>query len=130
MTAIIGNDGAITLPSAHQGVINQWQANATSVVSETTGFANNSNRTNRLGLLAIDGTATGLPQVSSPGPGASAIASGGAVLVLTIATACTWTFTAAFSGIRLTSNKVGDALLVFDFVNGDADDFAEVWDEA
>lgn len=132
LTSIIGNDGAITLPSGvHDGVINRWRASFASVVSETTGFGDSTIRRNRLGMLSCEGSASGLPtfDASNSAPGVGDIVAGGSSLVLTVATGCTYTLTAAFSNITHDVNKLGESTLTFDFVNGDVDTLTIAWDE-
>lgn len=144
ITSIVGNDGSITMANAedgtvHGGLLNRWRARCSYVTSEVTGFTDVKNRRNRLGLLSVEGSASGTPQfdaaVTAPQAGpivasTSGPSPDGNALVLTSAAGCTWTFTAAIHAISMDMNKIGDALLTFDFMNGDADDFAEAWDEA
>lgn len=133
MTALIGDDGAITLPSGvHDGIINRWQATFASVTSETTGFTDSTLRRNRLGMLSCEGSATGLSQfdAANTSPGVGDIIAGGSSLVLTVATGCTYTITAAFNSIAHDVVKLGDSGLIFNFVNGDADTLTIAWDES
>lgn len=134
MTALVGNDGATTLSGTYGGVINRWQAAFNSVVSNVTSFADTVSMRNRLGLLSIEGSATGFPQAdaTSNEPGVSTIAANaaGVSIVLTVATGCIYTFTAAFSGIAHDVNKLGDSVLTYNFVNGDLADLVVTWDES
>ena len=133
LTNIVGNDGAITLPAGtHDGVINRWRASFASVVSETTGFGDSTIRRNRLGMLSCEGSASGLPTFSavSTQPGVGDIVAGGSALTLTVATACSYVLTAAFSNITHDVNKLGESTLTFDFVNGDFDSLTVNWAES
>lgn len=131
MARVTGNDGNATLPSGHNGVLNTWRASYRPVVSNVTGFSDSTNQRNRVGLPAISGSASGALAFNegSSAPGAGSEAAGGASMTLTVATASTWAFTGAISGISIDVVKLGDTRVTFDFVGGDADDFAESWDE-
>lgn len=139
MTALVGNDGSITMPTGFTGaLIRQWTANAEYVVSEVTGFTDARMRRHRRGLPlfrgSITGTASKDASATNPGAGAtggstgSSAGPGGSSLVLTVASSCTWTFTALMSNIGLGPDKVGDSGLTYEFIGGDADDFVEAWD--
>lgn len=143
LTSITGADGSITMPAEHGGAIRQWTATVEYVTSEVTGFAAARNRRYRRGMPQLTGTATGTPQGnvsgSQPGVGLTGGPAGfagssgvaGLQIVLISATfdsACSWTNTVIMRSIGLSSDKVGDATITFDFISGDADDFVEAWD--
>lgn len=136
MASLVGKDGDFSFGSGGGGgVMNRWRARVAYVTSNVTRFADSTNVRNRLGLLSITGSATGIParDEAAMAPDADAMSAGGnSAVTLTAsstATACNWSFTGVFNGISLDVNKLGDQVLSFDFTNGDADDFAESWDE-
>jgi len=131
MTAIVGADGDISLPTVG-GVLQSWQATVEYVLSETTGFAPPSGTSQHRrfagGLLSVSGSASGICDATTrplgqntglPAPGGS--------LTLTAQGGNTWAFTSIFPAVTLNIDKVGDSAISFDFTNGDADDFAETW---
>ena len=133
MASVIGNDGSVTMPAGvHGGILNNWRSAFTSVVSETTGFGDSVKRRNRLGMLGIEGSVSGIAQagVSNAAPGVGDLVSAGSALVLLALTGCSYTFDAAFSGITHNVAKLGDSGLVFDFVGGDADALTIAWTES
>lgn len=128
MPGIIGADGNITMVSGHGGILRTWTATVEKTVSEVTPFSNTTMRSHRVGLILVRGSASGVPDDSATGdPGAGAIAEGGGVITLTFATARSWSFTAAITGITGSSDKSADAAITFDFISGDADTFTESW---
>lgn len=132
LTNIQGYDGGITLPtSAHAGTIQRWNASFSRVTSNVTGFADSVSR-NRVGILEISGSASGTPtyDAANTSPGVSNTVAGGSALTLTVATGCSYAFTAAFNAVNLSSDKRGDATLEFSFVNGDSNTFTETWDQS
>lgn len=135
-TTIIGNDGNFSFGTpTHGGLMNRWRASWAYVITEITSFSNSNNRDSRAGLPQVSGTVTGIPQkdVADGAPDADvALSAGDGSVTLTAAANCTWSGTAVFNNISLDVNKVGDALLSFDFLGGEgvaAGDWAESWDE-
>ena len=134
MTAITGNDGSIsTWPAAHGGAttagqLNLWRMRLTNTVVEVTGFTGQTVlRRNRGGLLSLEGSASGISDTAGT-PGMTAIAAAGASMVLAAQSGNTFTFTGLISGFAFESNKRDNtAQITFDFVGGDANDFAEAW---
>lgn len=137
MTAIVGNDGNFSGIASGAGLLNRWRATFAAVISEVTPFGATKLRGHRAGLIDITGSASGSLQkdVASSQPDIIPTATTGpfrveSTLVLTVATGCTLTFLAIMSSIAFDVNKVGDALVTFDFMSGDTDVLTEVWDEA
>lgn len=132
LTAIVGNDGSVTMPTAtHDAIVNAWNASFPRVVSRVSGFGDTVER-NRLGILSISGSLQCVAKfdAASTSPGVKDRVAGGSALTLLMATGCSYAFTAAFSNISMSSDKHGDATLGFDFVNGDSDTVTETWDES
>jgi hypothetical protein len=138
-TAVIGNDGSISTgvfnqasdDATHNALINYFEVSFPRVVTNVTGFAHTLQR-NRLGLMSIDGMLRGMPlfDAASTSPGVKDRVSTGSSVTLTVATGCTYAFTAAFSNFRFTSDKQGNAEFEAQFVNGDSDTLTETWDES
>ncbi len=128
-TRLIGNDGAVSLPTGHQNsIIDTWRANVINTIVEVTGFTDTTNRRHRGGLIDIQGSASGTPFSATGDPGAAhASMVAGAAMTLTVATNATWAFTGLMSNIGLESIKLAAARITFDFTTGDAADFAETW---
>jgi len=142
MTAITGADGAITTTGwsgkaagAMGGVLRQWNATVSYVVSEITPFGASRNRRFTTGMLTVNGSATGetddtlLPtaQTGATGVGQAPVGD----ILLTAQTGNTWGFYSIVSSVSLSVDKVGDNLISFDFTTGDeagaADQFVEAW---
>ena len=127
MTAIIGNDGAITMVGGHAAIVRSWRARFPRTIVEVTGFTDTALRRNRAGLVAIEGSAVATPDTTSA-IGATTIGGGGTVgFILALTAARTFTFQGLMSNVAPESDKNGQAVVTFDFVNGDSNTFTESW---
>ena len=126
MTAIIGAEGGITMPSGSNAVLRSWQATVANVVSEVTEFTEAFNRTFAAGLVTLSGSAVGSPDdTAAPGAGAPPVE--GVIQLLADTITHSWSATVVISSVAIGIDKAGDASISFDFINGDADDFVEAW---
>ncbi len=126
MTAIIGNDGSIVLNTGHAIITRLWRGSFERTIVEVTGFADVNLRRNRGGNFAISGSAVGTPDTAMA-IGAMAGVAGGTSMTLQIAAARTFILTALVSNTQVESDKNGQAVVTYDFVNGDSDAFTEGW---
>ncbi len=129
----IGNDGSITMPTAtSNAVINTWRGSFPKVASEVTGFEDSTIRRNRLGMTSFEGSASGVPRfnATTTDPGVADRPVDGSSTVLTVATGCTYTMVLAMQNITHTVNKLGENVIAFDMINGDADTLTVAWDES
>lgn len=125
MTALIGNDGNATL-AGHVSLLNRWTARFARTISDVTPFGNSVLTDHVAGLWGISGSASGALDAALA-PAANSVDADGVAIVLTVGASNTYSFTGIVSGIAADVNKIGDALITFDFVGGDVDDFAESW---
>lgn len=132
VTNIQGYDGGITLPAGtHDGVIRRWNGSFSRATANVTGMTDTLVR-NRIGILSISGSASGNPKfdASNTSPGVADAAAGGSALTLTVATGCSYAFTAGFNNWNFNVDKEGESGLEFGFVNGDSSTLTETWDES
>lgn len=132
LTNIQGYDGGITLPtSAHAGAIRRWNASFARATSNVTSFSDTISR-NRVGILQVSGNASGSPtyDAANTSPGVTNTVAGGSPLTLTVGPGCSFAFTAGFNGINVSSDREGDSVLEFSFVNGDSNTFTDTWDQS
>ncbi len=132
-TRIVGNDGSITMPTAtSNAVINRWRGSFPKVASEVTGFEDSNIRRNRLGMTSFEGSGSGVPRfgAATTDPGVIDRPVAGSSTVLTVATGCTYTMNLAMQNITHDVNKLGESLITFDMINGDADTLTIAWSES
>lgn len=129
MTALVGNDGSITIATTHQdALLNRWRATIGRVVSDVTPFGATNWIRNRLGLMTITGTASGPVDDGSGDPINADTATHSVGLTLSIGSSRDWQFDAAITAFTLDVTKVGDTILTYDFVGGDSPGtFIETW---
>ena len=138
-TYIVGNDGAVSLPSGYELNVRVFAANVAYVSSDVTGFSIASGRVRRLGNIDITGSLNGTPvrAAGTPwGTGATALPSqpGGALtLSLTGGTTTSGTsaalllFDAVFSSYAFNVDKNGESTLSVNFEMNDTNGPQIVW---
>lgn len=126
-TFLIGNDGAITLPSGGTVVqVRSYAATLERVESEVTGFGDTGRR-KRLGMLDLTGSLNGVPGIDSTASTASnsffnSTATGALTLTLFDATTTNDARLSAnciFNGFAFNVDKTGDSTLTCNFANAD-----------
>lgn len=136
-TALVGNDGSITMPTGHNAVINAWTGSISQVVSETTGFSD-SFRNYRGGVMGMRWTASGLPKADaathSPLPDSTdtlAMDVAGATITLTVAEAVSgassYAGSAIIESLDISVNKLGESTLNYSGVISGT--ITQTWDE-
>ena len=124
-TFISGNSGACVLGSAneHNPHFNTWSATFTREQHDVTAFGDTGRR--RIpGLADISGSAGGFMTFDSSdtGPGVFQDAHGNVaaaqshLMVLTLATGCTYTFNGNITDVAISSTMGGDATITMNFV--------------
>lgn len=133
-TPIVGYDGTASLTTAHNATLKAWSANFTRVVSNVTGFSDTGMR-RRLGMPDVQGSASGTMNYDdvNTGPGLNATdwnRSGVAITLSPAAgTACQYAFTGTIGQCSMSSDKLGDAPISFDFELAGGAIWTEAWDE-
>lgn len=133
-TPIVGYDGTASLTTAHNATLKTWDATFSRVVSDVSGFADTGMR-RRLGMFDVQGSCGGTMNYddSNTGPGVNSTDwnRDGVTITLSPAagTACQYSFTGIISNIRMSSAKLGDAPITFDFMLAGGAVPTEAWDE-
>ena len=126
-TYLIGNDGAITLPSGGTVVrVKTYAATLARVESDLTAFGDTGRR-RRLGMLDLTGSLNGVPAIDSTASTNSSsffVSTATAALTLTLFDATTTAdakiaANCVFNGFAFNVDKVGDSTLSCNFSNGD-----------
>ena len=135
---LTGYDGYFTFgaPTAQYSEIRAWSGDFSRVVSDVTDFGATGRR-RRLGIFDVTGSANGVMSYdaasTAPGINATDWSRDGMTLtlgVLTATTVCSYTVTAVFSNIAISSDKTGDASITFNFMNSGGTLPTETWDES
>jgi hypothetical protein len=128
---LVGNDGSITMPTAHRAHLSTWSAEFSYVSTNITGFSDSSVR-RRLGVIDMTGSAGGTPYYNSANtaPGVDSANADGAALTLTVGTGCTYNPTVVMSGFSFNVDKNGASTIAFNFENCDGAAIVETWDES
>lgn len=126
-TYLIGNDGAITLPSGGTVVrVKTYAATLARVESDLTAFGDTGRR-RRLGMLDLTGSLNGVPAVDSTASTNSSsffVATATAALTLTLFDATTTAdarlaANCVFNNFAFNVDRAGDSTLTVNFSNGD-----------
>jgi hypothetical protein len=126
-TYLIGNDGAITLPSGGTVVrVKTYAATLARVESDLTAFGDTGRR-RRLGMLDLTGSLNGVPAVDSTASTTSSsffVATATAALTLTLFDATTTAdakiaANCVFNNFAFNVDRAGDSTLTVNFSNGD-----------
>lgn len=126
-TYLIGNDGAITLPSGGTVVrVKTYAATLARVESDLTAFGDTGRR-RRLGMLDLTGSLNGVPAIDSTASATTSsffVSTATAALTLTIFDATTTAdariaANCIFNGFAFNVDKVGDSTLSCNFSNAD-----------
>ena len=126
-TYLIGNDGAVTMPSGGTVVqVRSFNATLERPESELTGFADTGRR-RRLGMLDLTGTLSGVPGVDSTASTTTTnffIGTSTAALTLTLFDATTTNdariaANCIFNGFAFAVDKTADSTLSCNFSNAD-----------
>lgn len=138
-TYIVGNDGAVSLPSNYELNVRVFAANVAYVSSDVTGFTTTSGRVRRLGNIDITGSLNGTPVRANGTPWGNGVTSlpsqpGGALtLSLTGGTSTSGTsaalllFDAVFSSYAFNVDKNGESTLSVNFEMNDTNGPQIVW---
>ena len=126
-TYLIGNDGAITLPSGGTVVrVKTYAATLARVESDLTAFGDTGRR-RRLGMLDLTGSLNGVPAVDSTASTTSSsffVSTATAALTLTLFDATTTAdarlaANCVFNNFAFNVDRAGDSTLTVNFSNGD-----------
>jgi hypothetical protein len=131
LTYLTGNDGSISLPSAHGAQLQTWNATWSRQASDVTGYGDTGRR-RRLGIWDITGSAGGtlIADSANAGPGVDhANIDGAAITLQAYGTACQYVVTAVMSQVAIGITKTGDATISFDFQVSNGTIPTETWDE-
>ena len=134
-TVAIGSDGAATLPSGYNAVLNTWAATLSRTTQVTTGFGAVGASRRASAVHDITGSIGGMPKYDAATHIALPVTltiptdQAGGQLVLTVAPACTLTFNAVFSSYAFSVTQDGASTISYNFEMNDSDGVALVWDE-
>lgn len=126
-TYLIGNDGAITLPSGGTVVrVKTYAATLARVESDLTAFGDTGRR-RRLGMLDLTGSLNGVPAIDSTASTTSSsffVSTATAALTLTLFDATTTAdakiaANCVFNNFAFNVDRAGDSTLTVNFSNGD-----------
>lgn len=126
-TYLIGNDGAVTMPSGGDVIkVKTFAATLARPESDLTGFGDTGKR-RRLGMLDLTGSLTGVPAIDSTASSNTASflsSTATAALTLTLFDATTTTdakivANCVFNNFAFNVDKNGDSTLTCNFSNGD-----------
>lgn len=126
-TYLIGNDGAVTMPSGGDVIkVRSFAATIARSESDLTGFGDTGKR-RRVGMLDLTGSLNGVPAIDSTASTNSAsfiVATATAALTLTIYDAATTTdakiaANCIFNNFAFNVDKNGDSTLTCNFSNAD-----------
>lgn len=126
-TYLIGNDGAISLPSGGTVVrVKTYAATLARVESDLTAFGDTGRR-RRLGMLDLTGSLNGVPAIDSTASTTSSsffVATATAALTLTLFDATTTAdarlaANCVFNNFAFNVDRAGDSTLTVNFSNGD-----------
>jgi hypothetical protein len=126
-TYLIGNDGAVTMPSGGDVIkVKTFAATLARPESDLTGFGDTGKR-RRLGMLDLTGSLTGVPAIdstASPNTASFLSSTATAALTLTLFDATTTTdakivANCVFNNFAFNVDKNGDSTLTCNFSNGD-----------
>ena len=126
-TYLIGNDGAVTMPSGGDVIkVKTFAATLARPESDLTGFGDTGKR-RRLGMLDLTGSLTGVPAIDSTASVNTAsffVSTATAALTLTLFDATTTTdakivANCVFNNFAFNVDKNGDSTLTCNFSNGD-----------
>lgn len=138
---LVGNDGAVALPSGYDLNVKVWAASVSYVSSDTTGYAA-TGKTRRLGVIDITGSLAGTPTIGNSGTPWGTVTSNsitgkqaGGTLTLSAyggtATSATSAamlqFDVVFSSFAFNSDKNGDHGLTVNYEMNDANGPTVVW---
>ena len=126
-TYLIGNDGAVTMPTGGDVIkVKTFAAQLSRVESDLTGF-NDTGKRRRLGMLDLTGSLNGVPAIDSSAATTTAsflVATSTAALTLTLYDAATTTdakiaANCVFNNFAFNVDKNGDSTLTANFSNAD-----------
>lgn len=117
MAVIEGTQGNVTLPTGHNAKIGHFTAVTGQGDIDITGF-DSAGWMEFLGTIkSLRGSASGRMKygATSTSPGFDALSKTGGSMTLTMATGCTFTFTALVSDIEVVEDAHGEAAITFNF---------------
>lgn len=147
MAYLVGNDGGVSLGTAHTAQFNVWNATFSRVVSDITGFTDYGRR-RQLGVHDVSGSAGGFlqydaqstkPTLGGTAATATSVANWsntGVEIRLnalgsgTTAGNCAYALKAVISDAAISITKTGDAAISFNFQLAGGQIPVEVWDES